>query len=182
MSCLLTEPIAEAESRPKSAHRYNVAEQQIIYKSEIERIWKAQYDSLSRKDEPQLTDEEVREDANAKKLLTRTPGPLSPTLSRGSSLAPQREGTPPSDQRKILRIKRKVGETGLLSCVLVPVVCSRSDQGEQVDGEWRTEIIRDTAVINAYVKKRQAIEEENTTADALAPTGDAEKDKRMKKR
>ena len=54
--------------------------------------------------------------------------------------------------------------------------------GPQVDGEWRTEIIRDAAVINAYVKKRQAIEEENTTADALAPTGDAEKDKRMKKR
>jgi hypothetical protein len=49
---------AEAENRPKSAHRYNVAEQQQIYKSEIERIWKAQFDSLSRKDEPQLTDEE----------------------------------------------------------------------------------------------------------------------------
>ena len=52
----------------------------------------------------------------------------------------------------------------------------------QVHGEWRTEIIRDAAVINAYVKKRQMIEEENTTADALAPTGDAEKDKRAKKR
>lgn len=49
-------------------------------------------------------------------------------------------------------------------------------------GEWRTEIVRDAAVINAYVKKRQLIEEENTTADALAPTGDAEKDKRAKKR
>ena len=36
--------------------------------------------------------------------------------------------------------------------------------------------------INAYVKKRQTMEEENTTADALAPTGDAEKDKRAKKR
>lgn len=44
------------------------------------------------------------------------------------------------------------------------------------------EIVRDIAVINAYVKKRQAMEEENTTADALAPTGDAEKDKRAKKR
>lgn len=32
-----------------------MAEQQQIYKSEIERIWKAQFDSLSRKDEPQLT-------------------------------------------------------------------------------------------------------------------------------
>ena len=49
---------AEAENRPKSAHRYNVAEQQQIYKSEIERIWKAQHDSLSRKDEPELSDNE----------------------------------------------------------------------------------------------------------------------------
>ncbi|GJE86188.1 atypical/TAF1 protein kinase [Phanerochaete sordida] len=144
--------LAEAESRPKSAHRYNVAEQQLIYKSEIERIWKAQYDSLSRKDEPQLTDKEKEDDS--KKAVV----PTSPAFSRASSAAPQREGTPGSTERKILRIKRKV------------------------DGEWQTEIVRDVAVINAYVKKRQAMEEENTTAEALAPTGDAEKDKRMKKR
>ena len=49
---------AEAESRPKSAHRYNVAEQQQIYKSEIDRIWRAQFDSLSRKDEPDLSEDE----------------------------------------------------------------------------------------------------------------------------
>ena len=51
-----------------------------------------------------------------------------------------------------------------------------------VDGEWQTEIVRDAAVLAAYVKKRQAIEEENTTADALAPTGDADRDRRAKKR
>ena len=148
---------AEAESRPKSAHRYNVAEQQQIYKSEIERIWKAQYDSLSRKDEPQLTDEDERE--NRRQELALQQQMQQGMFSRASSVANgQREGTPGPDQRKVLRIKRKV------------------------NGEWRTEIVRDVAVINAYVKKRQAIEEENTTADALAPTGDAEKDRRMKKR
>ena len=52
----------------------------------------------------------------------------------------------------------------------------------QIGNEWKIEIIRDISVINAYVKKRQTMEEENTTADALAPTGDAEKDKRAKKR
>jgi hypothetical protein len=52
---------AEAENRPKSVHQYNVAEQQVIYKSEIERIWKAQFDSLSRKDEPQLTEKKEEE-------------------------------------------------------------------------------------------------------------------------
>ncbi|THG99871.1 hypothetical protein EW026_g2557 [Hermanssonia centrifuga] len=168
---------AEAESRPKSAHRYNVAEQQVIYKSEIERIWKAQFDSLSRKDEPELTkeEEEAAKDepkktgrresmaqhsaagyTPAQSPMRHTPGPTSPTFSRGSSLA--REQDLVADQRKVLRIKRLV------------------------NGEWKTEIIRDVAVINAYVKKRQTMEEENTTADALAPTGDAEKDKRAKKR
>ncbi|KAI9068702.1 atypical/TAF1 protein kinase [Trametes sanguinea] len=164
--------LAEAESRPKSAHRYNVAEQQQIYKSEIERIWKAQFDSLSRKDEPELTDEE--EKAAEKKPQPRlsigytpahspmahpeTPRPASPTYSRGSSLARERDGSVGPDARRVLRIKRFV------------------------DGEWKTEIVRDPAVITAYVKKRQAIEEENLTADALAPTGDAERDRRAKKR
>lgn len=52
----------------------------------------------------------------------------------------------------------------------------------KINGEWQTEIVRDPAVIRAYVRKRQAIEEETTTADALAPTGDEEKDERAKRR
>ncbi|KAH8099333.1 atypical/TAF1 protein kinase [Cristinia sonorae] len=178
--------LAEAENRPKSAHRYNVAEQQQIYKSEIERIWKAQFDSLSRKDEPELTQEDLERDrkANAEvhaasrrqsvahggaNMYTPagsptaahhdTPGPSSPTFSRGSSLARDRDASMgPDAARKVMRIKRLV------------------------NGEWKTEIIRDSAVINAYVKRRQAIEEEALTADALAPTGDADKDRRAKKR
>jgi transcription initiation factor TFIID subunit 1, fungi type len=51
-----------------------------------------------------------------------------------------------------------------------------------VDGHPDYEIVRDPAVIAAYVRKRQILEEENTTANALAPTGDAEKDARAKKR
>lgn len=52
----------------------------------------------------------------------------------------------------------------------------------QADGEWETEIVRDPAVIRAYVRRRQLIEEESTMADALAPTGDEEKDRRARKR
>jgi len=51
-----------------------------------------------------------------------------------------------------------------------------------LDGEWQTEIVRDAAVINAYVRRRQTIEDEGTQADSLAPTGDVDKDKRAKKR
>ncbi|KAH9950995.1 hypothetical protein B0H21DRAFT_720844 [Amylocystis lapponica] len=170
--------LAEAENRPKSAHRYNVAEQQQIYKSEIERIWKAQFDSLSRKDEPQLSDTEEEKKTEKKSPLRRqslitdtyapmnlpvahgeTPGPSSPAFSRGSSLVHDREmSLGPEAQRRVLRIKR------------------------MINGEWKTEIVRDAAVINAYVKRRQTLEEDALTADVLAPTGDADKDRRAKKR
>ncbi|KAI0915204.1 hypothetical protein AcV5_005479 [Taiwanofungus camphoratus] len=124
----------EAESRPKSAHRYNVAEQQQIYKSEIERIWKAQFDSLSRKDEPQLSGDEEEKKVDQKpqrrqSLVTDvfnaftpggspvarhdTPGPSSPTFSRGSSLAREREmSLGPEAQRRVLRIKRMFNGNG----------------------------------------------------------------------
>ncbi|KAL5533957.1 hypothetical protein ACEPAG_417 [Sanghuangporus baumii] len=170
--------MAEAENRPKSAHRYNVAEQQNVYKSEIERIWKAQYKSLSRKDEPQLTQEDEDRAANAARLqnqrnkprledsesrptlasLVGSPMPPgSPSQSRASSLDREMSLGPESSQR-VLRIKRLV------------------------DGEWETEIVRDPAVIRAYLRKRRTIEEESATADQLAPTGDEEKDRRARKR
>lgn len=119
---------AEAENRPKSAHRYNVAEQQQIYKSEIERIWKAQFDSLSRKDEPQLTPEDeappppdtkkpaqrqmsMRTETPFSPAMSPVPGrPPSPAFSRGSSLERDRElSLGPEGSRKVLRIKRLVG-------------------------------------------------------------------------
>jgi transcription initiation factor TFIID subunit 1 len=53
--------LAEIEARPKSAHRYNVAEQQAIYRAEIDRIWKAQFDALSSPYEPMVTEaDEIR--------------------------------------------------------------------------------------------------------------------------
>jgi|SRR5882762_3845787 hypothetical protein len=186
---------AEAESRPKSAHRYNVAEQQQIYKSEIERIWKAQFDSLSRKDEPELTPEDeepeiktpqqqssARKDSVAPHPSATSPpaaGEPSPAFSRGSSLDRDREmSAGPDGARKVLRIKRLVCHnfTKCALCALNRVL------GMQVDDEWQTEIIRDPAVIRAYVHGRQLIEEEATLANSLAPTGDADKDKRAKKR
>lgn len=119
---------AEAENRPKSAHRYNVAEQQLIYKSEIERIWKAQFDSLSRKDEPQLTEEDIRRDRDETKRIQAQhnmrrdgsrafspgmspmlAGPSSPPYSRASSVDRDREmSMGPDGSRKVLRIRRLV--------------------------------------------------------------------------
>ncbi|KAI0308313.1 TAF1 transcription initiation factor TFIID subunit TAF1 [Multifurca ochricompacta] len=144
--------LAEAENRPKSAHRYNVAEQQLIYKSEIERIWKAQFASLSRKDEPQLTDDE---DDLKSQPFQRTMRRES-RLSRASSVERDRDVSVGPDGRRVLRIKRLV------------------------DGKWCTEIVRDAAVIRAYVRRRQIIEDETTGADTLAPTGDIDRDARRR--
>ena len=52
----------------------------------------------------------------------------------------------------------------------------------QVDGAWQTEIVRDSAVITAYVRKRQQIEEELIAEEALAPTGDMDRDARARKK
>lgn len=85
----------------------------MIYKSEIERIWKAQFDSLSRKDEPQLSDDEDKKDAKKPQMQPSVPsGPAgrsspAPPFSRGSSL--EREGSVGLDGSKsVLRIKRLV--------------------------------------------------------------------------
>ncbi len=51
-----------------------------------------------------------------------------------------------------------------------------------MDGKWSTEIVRDAAVIRAYIRRRQIIEDETTGADTLAPTGDIDRDTRAKKR
>lgn len=99
--------LAEAEARPKSAHKYNVAEQQQIYRSEVDRIWKAQYDSLARKDEPQLSDHEDEK-------MPPGPGPIavssrhdSPAaFSRASTVEPDLLG--PDAARSVLRIQRLV--------------------------------------------------------------------------
>ena len=165
--------VAEAENRPKSAHRYNVAEQQLIYKSEIERIWKAQFASLSRKDEPQLSDDDddrksqppqraMRRESRADSpVIALTGGPTaaaSPGFSRASSVDRDRDVSVGPDGRRVLRIKRLI------------------------DDKWITEIVRDAAVIRAYMRRRQIIEDETTGADTLAPTGDIDRDARAKKR
>lgn len=167
--------LAEAENRPKSAHRYNVAEQQLIYKSEIERIWKAQFASLSRKDEPQLSDDEDEKSLLSQRIGRRDSRALSPTIaftggpaaavaapspgfSRASSIERDRDVSVGPDGRRVLRIKRFI------------------------DGKWNTEIVRDAAVVRAYVRRRQIIEDETTGADTLAPTGDIDRDARAKKR
>lgn len=170
-------------SRPKSAHKYNVQEQQEIYKEEIARIWKSQWDSLSNPREPFLTAED--EDRHRGRLAADkkasikamnavvdtpmsnagTPGPSgragtpmsragSVDLDDGASMTSGRNG----GKAKTLRIKRLI------------------------NGRWETEIVRDPSVIKAYVTQRRVIDEEKLEADELLPSDDESKNERRKKR
>ncbi|CAE6501787.1 unnamed protein product [Rhizoctonia solani] len=171
---------AEANSRPKNQHRYNVAQQQQVYKSEIERIWRAQFRSLSNKTPPELTAEE----ANApmfklpRDASVAAPGPgpgaagpsggktTTGTKSRHSSVGAMsrassidRDGQTGGEGKtsRVLRIRRQAP-----------------------DGSWSTEIVRNDNVISAYVARRVEIEEDNMRAEDYVPTGDVVKDQRMK--
>jgi len=164
-------------TRPKSAHKYNVQEQQDIYKEEVARIWKSQWESLSNPTEPLLTQEDEdrqRQNAKAKKIASTNVN--TPASAMGTP-AGDRAGTPGSragsgdeddgasvasakngEKAKTLRIRRLIG------------------------GKWETEIIRDPSVIKAYVHQRSVIDEENLQADELLPSDDEGKNERRRKR
>jgi hypothetical protein len=104
---------AELEGKSKWAHKINIAEQNQIYRSEIERIWKAQYASLSSTREPVVTqDDEIRYKAATDShdgIAGASPGPLSrdatPDRDETGSIG-SRGG--PGTGHKILKIRRRV--------------------------------------------------------------------------
>ncbi|KAK4694680.1 hypothetical protein P7C70_g8694, partial [Phenoliferia sp. Uapishka_3] len=159
--------LAQMESRPKSAHRYNVQEQQEVYKEEIRRIWKAQFDSLSNPVEPVLTevDEDRVRGGRARRggsMVADTPRsmvgtPRDPDSDREDNMSVA-SGRAPGEQGKILRIRRLIA------------------------GKWETEIVRDPGIIGAYVRQRQTIDDEHADADDLRLSDDEGKNERRKKR
>jgi hypothetical protein len=116
------------EGRPKSAHRYNVQEQQDVYKEEIQRIWLAQYDSLSNPVEPQLTEADEERQRGRRRTPAvgmGTPARSGSAGSRGSSMERDDGGSvgsgrAPYASNKILRIKRMVSPVLLSPPLLLP--------------------------------------------------------------
>lgn len=140
-----------------------------MYKEEIARIWKAQWDALSNPVPPQLTEEdERRARAPARGRRTDTPAAGTPRNRMGTpgsrDSSPDRDDNMsttsgrPNERSKTLRIKRLVA------------------------GRWETEIVKDQAVIGAYVRQRKTIDEEKQDADELLPSDDESKNERARKR
>ena len=76
--------VAEAENRPKSQHRYNVQEQQTKYNQEIVRIWNNQWNSLVRRTEPELTEDEEEKRPAKKRRISGDPQEESPYTTANS--------------------------------------------------------------------------------------------------
>ncbi|KAI9488428.1 hypothetical protein BDB00DRAFT_848017 [Zychaea mexicana] len=186
------EKLAQIEQRPKSAHRYNVAEQQQIYREEIARIWKAQLESLASKTEPELSDHDGEGESEADEISREVYHADSP-MGMGSPAAHyggrgyggrfERAHSETVDDDE-------VSVTGSLSSrtsyhVNNPnkhLIIRRLMRQKNGESSWVQEVIRDPVVIKSYLRQRQMIEEEATSTEALEPTDDVEKNARMKKR
>ena len=90
---------AEIENRPKHAHRYNVAEQQKVYREEIARIWKAQFKALSNPNPPKLEKKDEEEFASHQQAQEKAQ----------KEAFEEREKANAQHPAKILKIKRLVG-------------------------------------------------------------------------
>lgn len=157
------------QARPKSSHKYNVAEQLEIYKEEIERIWRLQQSTLRNKKPPVLTKEDQIRYERAAKDLTLPGGPNGPnapaSAPSGAPTTLEDGAASPGSQaqkqgpEKVLRIRR-------------------TDRWGQVT----TEIVKDPNVYNAYMLQRDLLEEENMNPEDLAPGADPMRNERMKKK
>jgi hypothetical protein len=161
--------ILQQMEEEKSGHKYNVARQQAVYRSEVQRIWDAQRKALENPRPPVLTIEdqmrhEAATNANASKNAIRGQSRSQSILQEGGSTENNRFGTPDSDiqngldNNKVLRIRRRIA------------------------GRWHNEIVREHSVIHAYIRQRQRILDERTSTEALLPTGDATLDAARKRR
>lgn len=165
-------------------HSYNVARQQKAYEDSIRRIWEAQKKSLSstvHQYDTEMEDDagDATDDLFEEGITPRSEAIIPSTLTHRADDEISQFSTA-SQRGKVLRISREY---------------NRGGQIERV-----TDVIRDPRVIREYLKRRHALEAENTTYAApslvsrllplltafrlseLKPTGDVEQDRRAEKR
>ncbi|KAG8862822.1 hypothetical protein FRB96_000832 [Tulasnella sp. 330] len=167
---------AEIAAKTKSSHRYTVADQHTAYRQEIDRIWKAQHDSLSNPIPPVLSDEDDE--------------PLpSHSISRRGSVQPGRRDRSPSVMSERIGSRGMSvgfgghGDGGSADGRGGDAVSNRVLRIRRlIEGKWTMEIIRDQRVITAYVDRKRAEEEAMVDVEDVQVTGDSAVDARNAKR
>ncbi|KAI5804466.1 hypothetical protein EDC01DRAFT_421124 [Geopyxis carbonaria] len=149
-------------------HSYNVARQQKQYEEAIDRIWRAQYKSLSSAEElPDVDIEDAhRDDHPADDLFEegRTPRSEGAWMNFDDETTSQFSRMSAKTQsRKVLKITRKI-------------------QNKHGEVETKVEVVRDAKVIRQYLQRRREMDAEKTHIEALVPTGNAEEDNINRKR
>ncbi|KAJ1746642.1 hypothetical protein LPJ79_005767 [Coemansia sp. RSA 1821] len=161
------EKLAEIEARPKSAHRYNVAEQQQIYKEEITSIWNKQFRSLTQPEPPAEQESEAWMDENIIVPEINDMFGCSATGAGISAIDPARmvAGSAMDVSQKLSQITSGPNMNAITAHAnfIQPNRCGlviRRAVKSPYTGElmWRTEVIRDLAVIQAYLRQRRIIE------------------------
>ncbi|KAJ2467251.1 hypothetical protein GGI03_001663, partial [Coemansia sp. RSA 2337] len=155
------EKLAEIEARPKSAHRYNVAEQQQIYKDEITSIWNRQRRSLTRPNITKLGDAYSDEnvivpeinDGYGDAAISRCASAIDPSrVAPGTAMEVSQRLAPPQGSQITAHANFVMTDKKGLA---IRRAVQSPYTGELM---WRTEVIRDQAVIQAYLRQRRIIE------------------------
>ncbi|KAJ2685403.1 hypothetical protein IWW39_004292 [Coemansia spiralis] len=169
------EKLAEIEARPKSAHRYNVAEQQQIYKDEITSIWNRQRRSLTRPNTTKLGDAYSDDNIIVPEI---NDGYGDAAIARSASAIDSSRAAPGTamevSQRLVQPQSTQVtAHANFIMTNKKGLVIRRAVQSPYT-GElmWRTEVIRDQAVIQAYLRQRRIIENMAHNRSANEDEGD----------
>ncbi|KAF9585825.1 hypothetical protein BGW38_000578 [Lunasporangiospora selenospora] len=191
----LVERLAQIEQLPKSTHRYNVAEQQQVYREEITRIWNSQHTSLSKIEEVDANDgvinysDDEDEDGYSRQrremsAVDRHRVSPSPSLFGRYRDGADRDRDHDMDDDNVSVAGSMSSRTSAnfgagRNKYLIIKRLYRQPNGESV---WKSETIRDPVVMNNYIRHRQAVEENSVRAEELEPTEDEAKNEWMRKK
>ncbi|CAG8462424.1 9352_t:CDS:10 [Ambispora gerdemannii] len=151
---------AEIDKLPKTAHKYSVAEQHQRYQEEIDRIWNAQYASLSNKKE--IPDELEQSETSIDKHYRQTQADAIEENLYSSPSSPSMFST--GDMEDNYSIDGSMGSRASYAYgshrnrKLTIKHTMRKGNGEE---EVQVEEIIDPAVINVYMRHIQKLQEES---------------------
>ncbi|GAA93428.1 hypothetical protein E5Q_00069 [Mixia osmundae IAM 14324] len=167
--------LAQLAKRPKGHQKISPSEQHAIYEEEIERIWKAQNTALSSHKRPQLT---VEDEMRARGSSRDQRGSSVYGTPAASGLSPGQMSRASSPERS--RMHGDADETGSYSGSLGATAKFLKIK-RRIGERWMSEIVRDPAVIAAYTRQRQIIEDKSMDVETVVLSNDPKQQERQRR-
>ncbi|KAI8912963.1 hypothetical protein DFJ77DRAFT_466147 [Powellomyces hirtus] len=181
-------------NKPKSSHRFSFAEQQQVYREEIKRIWDAQLASLGATEKPHDEEEhfdiealsshqrelELDEETQRQHEYGYMPDANNranspPAFDRSADDRDQYSDAEPDETTSVAESGTSYGQTSKTKRLTIRRLF-RNNRGEE---EERSEVITDMKIINAYLRQRAIIENQEALQEADA---NAELERKRKRR